>query len=379
MMVKKILWKSLLFVLVLGIVLAGCAPAAATEAPAGAEVQQSTGNKVLRLLTWEGYAPESLVKKFTEETGIQVQITYIGDNNELIAKLAATKGTGFDLAQPTFNWVLRAQEDNQIYQPLDMSKIQTEQIIKNLLDDVVAGTTLDGKVYAVPYNYGTTALIVNTRLAPDAGKTYNDLCNEAYSGRISYRTKYDSLYMFGYAMGLDPRADVKDEAKYRESMEKILAKMIECKKYVKTYWGSAQEMSDLVTKEEVWVSSAWDYVSWSLNQQNPDLKYMIPEEGAIGWIDTFSLPAGSENLDGAYAWINFIMKAENAKVVIDEVGNMMASVGALDLASPVMAALYYESFTPENLANIKWYFPLPPYGADIEADVLERLKAASSE
>lgn len=127
---------------VLALLLGGCQPAATQPPPANqpatantqAPAQQTVTNKVLRLLTWEGYAPDTLVQKFKQETGIDVQITYIGDNNELIAKLAATKGTGFDLAQPTFNWVTRAQEDNQIYQPIDLSKVKTDQIIASMLD-----------------------------------------------------------------------------------------------------------------------------------------------------------------------------------------------------------------------------------------------------
>jgi spermidine/putrescine transport system substrate-binding protein len=346
-------------------------PPSVTEAP--------VTNKVLRLLTWEGYAPDSLVSKFKQETGIDVQTTYVGDNNELIAKLAATKGSGFDLAQPTFNWVTRAQADNQIYQPLDLTKVKTEQIIPQMLKSVTEGTTVDGKPYSIPFNSGTTSLIVNTKMAPDAGKTYMDLCDPKYAGRISYRAKYDSFYMFGYAMGLDPRADVNDEAKYKDTMEKILAKMIECKKYVKTYWGSRQELEDLVSKGEVWLSTAWDATAWSLNQKNPDLKYVIPKEGAVGWIDGFAIPAGSENIDGAYQWINFIMRPENAAQIINETGYTMASVGSLDLSSPEMAKLYNESFPPAQLENIKWYFPLPAYAADIEADVQERLKAAPSQ
>ncbi len=372
-------------VLILSFVLSACGtqkteapPQQAAEQPATVEEQPAT-NKVLRLLTWEGYAPDSLVKKFTEETGIEVQIAYVGDNNELIAKLAATKGSGFDLAQPTFNWVTRAQEDNQIYQPLDLTKIKTDQIIPQMLDSVTKGTTIDGKPFAIPFNSGTTSLIVNTEKAPDAGKSYMDLCDPKYAGRISYRAKYDSFYMFGYAMGLDPSADVNNEAKYRETMEKILTKMIECKKNVKTYWGSRQELEDLVTKEEVWIASAWDATAWSLNMKNPNIKYVIPKEGAVGWIDCFAIPAGSENIDGAYAWINFIMKPENAAVVINETGYTMASAGSLELSSPEMAKLYNDSFPPEQLENIKWYFPLPAYASDIEADVQERLKAAPSE
>lgn len=349
--------------------------AAAPEEPAAEEALGGT----LRLLTWEGYAPTSLVDKFTEETGVQVEITYIGDNNELITKLAATEGYGFDLAQPSSNWVATAHEQFGIYQPMDLTKLNTDQFMPALLASVVEVSDIDGEPYAVPFNWGSTALIINTALAPEAGSTYMDLCNENYSGRISYRSKYDSFYMFGFAMGLDPYGKVNDEAAYRDVMEQILAKMIECKPLVKTYWGSRQENYDLLKSEEVWVSSGWDYTGWALSMEDPVFKYIAPKEGAVGWIDTFAIPAGSENLEAAYAWINFIMQPDNAAIAANESGTSVASEGVVELMSAELAALFAESLPPEKLDNLQWYVPLPPFAQDIEADVQERLKAAPSE
>lgn len=335
--------------------------------------------KVLRILTWEGYAPETLVDKFQKETGIEVQIAYIGDNNELIAKLAATKGEGFDLIQPTYNWVTIAQNQYGIYNPIDLARVKKEYFDAQLFETVTEGTKIGGKSYAVPFCWGTTALIVNTKYAPEAGKTYKDLCNPKYAGRISYRSKYDTFYMFAYTLGLDPSKDVSDERKYRDTMEKTLEKLIECKKYVKTYWGTRQELEELVTRGEVWVATAWDATAWSLSLKYPELKYMTPKEGAVGWIDTYAISAGAENIDGAYRWINFVMKPENAAVIGNETGYSMASNGYLKYLNPEMAKLIKETFTPEVMKNIKWYFPLPAYAVDIEADVQERLKAAPSE
>ncbi|MGD9236898.1 MAG: spermidine/putrescine ABC transporter substrate-binding protein, partial [Desulfobacterales bacterium] len=56
--------------------------------------------ETLSLLTWPGYAPKNLVEQFEKETGITVKVTY-SNNEEMIAKLRATRGAGFDLAQPS--------------------------------------------------------------------------------------------------------------------------------------------------------------------------------------------------------------------------------------------------------------------------------------
>jgi len=383
----------IVLVMALGLMLAACnnaAPAtketaaeptkapAAQEEPVKKEEPAKEGG-VLKMLTWEGYAPESLVKKFTDETGIKVEVSYIGDNNELIAKMAATHGVGYDLVSPTLNYVSNSQAEFGIYQPIDLSKVNTDLFIPAYLDSILEQSKYEGKSYALPFVWGTTAMVVNTEKAPDAGKSYLDLCDPKYKGRVSYRAKYDTLYMFAYALGYDPAEAVKDEEEYRKVMNAVLDKLIECKPIVRTYWDSRQQLEELLTKEEVWVATSWDAIAWSLGMKDPKFKYVVPKEGAVGWFDTFAISAGAENVDAAYKWINFVMQPENAAVIINDTGYQTASKGAAELASPEMAKLVKESLPPEKMATIKWYFPLPDYAVDIQADVEEQLKAAQSQ
>ena len=107
----------------------------------------------LSLLTWKGYAPKDLVEKFQKETDINVKVTY-SNNEEMIAKLRATRGAGFDLAQPSQDRISSVQEKYKIYQPIDLSKIQAEQIIEPMLEAVKKNTMVAGKPYAVPFCWG---------------------------------------------------------------------------------------------------------------------------------------------------------------------------------------------------------------------------------
>ena len=386
---KRSILIVIVLVMALGLLAAcgGAAPATKEAAPAATQAQEEAaaptkapepaqGNQVLKMLTWEGYAPEELVKKFTDETGIKVEVSYIGDNNELIAKMAATNGVGYDLVSPTLNYVSTSQEEFGIYKPIDMSKINKDQFIPAYLDSILEQSKYEGKSYALPFVWGTTAMVVNTEKAPDAGVSYLDLCDPKYEGRVSYRAKYDTLYMFAYALGYDPAEAVKDEDEYRKVMNAALDKLIECKPVVRTYWDSRQQLEELMTKEEVWVATSWDAIAWSLTMQDPKFQYVVPKEGAVGWFDTFAISAGAENEDAAYQWINFTMKPENAAIIVNGTGYQTASQGAAELASPEMAKIVADTLPPEKMATIKWYFPLPPYATDIQADVEEQLKAA---
>ena len=66
--------------------------------------------ETLQLLTWKGYAPKELVDKFEKETGVKVEVTY-SNNEEMIAKLRATRGAGFDLAHPSPDRISSVQDE----------------------------------------------------------------------------------------------------------------------------------------------------------------------------------------------------------------------------------------------------------------------------
>jgi spermidine/putrescine transport system substrate-binding protein len=116
----------------------------------------------LRLITWADYVPADVVAQFKKETGIDVELT-LSNNEEMISKLRATGGAGFDLAQPSQDRITGPQQEFGIYKPMDLSKIKSELFIPSMLDATKKNTTLDGKVYGLPHIWGTDGLVVNTK------------------------------------------------------------------------------------------------------------------------------------------------------------------------------------------------------------------------
>lgn len=328
----------------------------------------------LRLLTWKGYAPADLVEKFEKETGIKVLLTYT-NNEEMVAKLRATRGGGFDLAQPSQDRIAGPQKKFQIYRPLDLSQIDSSLFITSLLEATKKNTSVDGEVYGVPHVWGTSGMIVNTREAGDASD-YLDLCNDRYMGRVSYRVKRPTLVAFAFAMGEDPFAALSDKAEYEALMNKVGDKLISCKPIVKTYWENGDALLGLMRSNEVFVAMAWDGGGWKLSKDQPHIKFIAPRSGALGWVDTFALPAKAENLDAAYKWINFMMRPENAASFTNQENYATASQGADAFVNEDVRKQFQESFPPEAIDNIKWYPPIDSWAEEIEGNILEKLKAA---
>ncbi|MBL4876966.1 MAG: extracellular solute-binding protein [Cohaesibacteraceae bacterium] len=330
----------------------------------------------LRLLTWGGYAPQGVIEMFKAETGIDVKVTK-SNNEEMIAKLRATGGGGFDLVQPSQDRIAGAQASHRIYKSIDLSRIDANQFITSMLEATKANTTYDGAVYGVPHVWGTSGLVLDTTKAGSV-KDYTDLCNDDVAGKVSYRLKRPTLIGFAFALGLDPFAAYGDKGEYQAIMDKVEEKLISCKANVKTYWEGGDSLLNLVRSGEVVAAMAWDTGGWKLNNDNPNVTFVAPKSGALGWIDTFALPKKTKNEAGAYKWINFVMRPEIAAMITASAGNFTASKGADNFAEDKLKAQFQDSFPSADLDNIKWYPTVPPGLESIEGKVLDRVKAASA-
>ena len=330
--------------------------------------------ETLELLTWEGYAPKVLIDKFEKQTGITVKPTF-SNNEEMIAKLRATRGAGFDLAQPSQDRIASVQKKYKIYQAIDYSQVDATQIVPSMLEAVQKNTRVNGKSYAVPHVYGTSGLIVNRKYAPEA-LDYKDLLNPAYSGRISYRLKRPTLIGIAFSMQQDPFVLYAHPKSYQRLMDLVGQKLINGKKLVKNYWTNGDALLQSMRSGEVHVAMAWDNGGWKLHAENPDIDFVAPKSGALGWIDTFAIPAKAKNLAAAYKWINFMLKPENAAVFTNAEKYGTASAEAIDYYEPDVKANFKRSFSEADIDNIKWYPPVPAKLESMEGLILDKVKAA---
>lgn len=332
--------------------------------------------ETLRLLTWGSYAPDELIKKFEEKyPDITVEVTF-SNNEEMIAKLRATGGAGFDLAQPSHDRIFAAQQEYNIYKPLDLSKIDTSPMQSSLLDGVKANTTIDGEVYAVPHQWGTSGLMADKTKAPDLAG-WGDLCDPKYAGKTSMRLKRTILLGTAFDMGEDPFAAYADLDKYQEILDKVAEKLIACKGNLKAYWKGGDDLSAMMLSGEIVASETWDSTAYKLYAENPDIVFVPPKTGALAWIDTFALPRKGEADDAAYKWINFVLEPENVAIMSASTGAIAAVNGGKDLLPADKKAAVNAAFSDADIDNLKFFANIPPGVEDMEGKTLEKIKAAT--
>jgi spermidine/putrescine transport system substrate-binding protein len=330
--------------------------------------------KTLRLLTWDGYVPADVVAQFEKESGYKLAVT-ISNNEEMISKLRATGGAGFDLAQPSQDRIAGPQAEFGIYKPMDLSKLKSELFIPSMLEATKKNTTLAGKVYGLPHIWGTDGLVVNTKLATMTD--YTDLCKAEFKGKVAYRLKRPTLLAFAFAAGKDPFALYNNPKAYTALMDEVGKSLIACKPNVKFYWDNKDQLLNGMRTGEIVGAMMWDTGGWKLNGEMAEMQFIAPKSGALGWIDTFAIPAKGKNDAAAYAWINFNMRPEIAARVAGAAGNFTASKGADQLMDAKLKTQFAASFPEAALKNVKWYPAVPAGIEDIEGRVLDRIKAAN--
>lgn len=281
--------------------LAGCGSSSSdSKSSAGA-------NKELNLLTWEGYADDSFVSKFEEETGIKVNATYFTSSDDLVAKLKAGGGDTYDIISPSGDMAGYIVE-NDMAEPIDVSKLDSwDDINDNLkLKDVEK----DGKIYGVPYLWGPDYLIYDADVIKEAPTSWSIFWDKKYAGRISLYDDISNIYMIGQMEGLDKKDPSALYNMTDAQLQDAGKKLSEINGSVRKYWVSAGELTDLFANKEVDVAVGWPLTVKEVNDKGRNLKWTIPKEGCTGWMDRLMIVAGSKNQEAAMKWINYVTSPE---------------------------------------------------------------------
>src|SRR5829696_452408 len=139
-------------------------------APAPAYAAGELGDKV-SLATWPNYHDPKTFETFREKTGVAVEVNVFGSNEEMLAKLQAG-ATGWSLFVPT-NYTISTYKKLGIIEPIDLSKVPSFDAASEDPRFTSEGT-VDGTVFALPKNWGTTGYVVNTNKITKPMTTWKD-------------------------------------------------------------------------------------------------------------------------------------------------------------------------------------------------------------
>jgi spermidine/putrescine transport system substrate-binding protein len=294
----------------LGVTGLGAATAVLAAAMPGLRPRQAHAaiSGTLSLCTWPNYHNQANLDQFTKDTGVPINVTIFGSNEEMLAKLQAG-GTGWDVFVPT-NYTISTYVKLGLIDPIDLSKLPNFDPKTNDARFTGEGT-VDGTVYAVPKDWGTTGYAVNTKNVKQdmtSWKQFWDLAQTDYSGKVTVHdyqltTIGNALKYYGYSFN---SVDAKELA----DAEKLLLAVKPHLFAITSDYQPAMRNGDAV------MAVCWTGDAAQMARDIPEIKYVIAKEGGEIWTDFFAIPKDAPNKDAAYAFIDFLeTPAVNAKEV----------------------------------------------------------------
>jgi len=330
----------------------------------------------INVLMWSDYLPPEWIDSFNKKTGIKVNYTGIGSNEEIINKMKATKGRGFDIISPT-NVRSLQWEPLKLIQPFDMNRIDTATVNGAMLKIGENEWNFEGKgIHWLPHIWGTEAMAWRTDLyAPPGGiPSYGNVWQPDVQGKTMMRPHSGMLGAGLYleTIGKLNPGDVwrayQSEEKMRPVWEQITKFCIDNKKQIKLFWNDADSQKNGLLNEGVLVGQTWDGPPLALKSQGEPVTYQAPREGALAWVDGMSVPIGAENTDQIYAFVEYVFLPEPAGKAIDKHGYNSAVLGADKFASAQYAKNFAEAYPGDALQNLNPWPAEPQWYADVRTE-----------
>jgi spermidine/putrescine transport system substrate-binding protein len=331
----------------------------------------SAKEKTLHFSNWPLYLDEKKVKqggkkvtvypslqKFEDESGIKVDyVTDVNDNSEFFGvvrnQLADCKPTGRDIMTLT-DWMAARMVNLGWLQKLDKSKIPNVEA--HLVSNLKSPTWDENRDYSVPWQSGLTGIAYNAKLTKEVRSFDELLTRPDLKGKVSLLSEmHDTMLFMLLLEGADPEKFTSDQ--FGSAIDRLQKATDDGQ--VRAFTGN-EYAQDLV-KGNVVACEAWSGDIIQLQFDNPDIKFVAPEEGLALWSDNMLVPNQSAHKANAEALMNFYYEPENAATLAAWVNYICPVDGAKQAMEKIDPSLVDNNliFPDEStLANTKDFMGL---------------------
>jgi len=294
---------------------------------------------------WPLYIDKSVLKAFDKKYGGHVKyVEDINDNFEFFGKirqqLQAHKPIGRDMIVVTDYLAGRLVRDGFV-EAIDKANVPNS---KNLVPNLQSINYDPHRNFSLPWQSGATGIGVNTAKVKRKITSIKDLFDPAFKGRVSFLSEpYDSAGLVMLMQGVDPTHATPDQ------INAAIDKIEQAQKSGQIRRFTGNDYSTDLTKGNLWLAVAYSGDLVQLQADNPHLKFVYPEEGAMLFTDNMMLPQKSQHPYAAETMMNYVYDPQVA-----------AKIAAyVNYISPVAGVKEVLLKQDPKLANNPLIFPPP--------------------
>lgn len=321
----------------------------------------------IRVLNWQGYGTDAdwAVEAFTEATGHTVVHEYFNSEQEMLTKLRTNPGA-YDVVLINAAFTPQAQEEGLIG-PVDGALVANlADVPENLSgnQDLNAG----GSLHGVPWTWGLTSFAFNTNEMDATPTSIEVFWDKSHEGKVSIRDDaLEAVQFAAIATGQDIN-NITD-------LDAIEAKLSDLMPQIKTYWGSENDWNQFMAAGDLDVATFWSGSASRSMAAGLPVQFVVPEEGAIGWLDGLSIPTSSTKKEAAHQFINWMIDPDFYVKWAADGAPASANAKAAD-ALPDDAFNKRILGDPEVVARVQFQRPVSDDNREKYLELWQGLKAA---
>ena len=294
----------------------------------------------LVIYNWGDYIDPELLAEFTAETGLQVDYQTFDSNESMYTKIKQG-GTTYDLTIPSEYMISKMTEEDMLIK-LDKSKIKG---LENI-DPQFMGLSFDeNNDYSVPYFWGTLGIVYNETMVENPPHEWEDLWSEEYRDNIMLIDGVREVMGFGL-QSLGKSLNSQDLFEVEQAAQHLYNLTPNVKAIV------ADEIKGYMIQDAAAIAVSFSGEASEMLDGNENLHYVVPSKGSNLWFDNMVIPKTAKNIDGAYAFISFMLRPENAFRNAEYVGYstpISAAKAMLDKEVQEDEAFYPTEATMQNM------------------------------
>jgi spermidine/putrescine transport system substrate-binding protein len=299
--------------------LAGCSSGTTVAAP--------TRGSRLRILNWSDYIDQEVLDAFASRSGYQVDYDPSYEDNETAWSelfepvLRSGRAVPYDIVVPTF-WLAARVIGRGGAEPLPRELIPNHV---NLDPGFLTVNWDRGARHQLPWQSGITGIAYNPALTGKEIRSLNDLFDARYKGRVGLVSEMrETVPLTMLLDGADPSRPT--EAAANAALDRLDAATRSGQ--IRRYTGN--EFRDALKTGEFALCLAWSGDIVQLQQERPDIRFVVPDEGGMRWFDTMVVPKGAANVQGAAEFMNAVYDPANAARITATVQYVSPVLGVRD-------------------------------------------------
>ncbi len=287
----------------LALLVVACGDDDSPSPEAGATQATELTGKLTVFAYEDGLVPEAIGGFEEANPGLEIETAAFSTNDEAVAKMRA--GFSPDVVNVCVEETPR-MVGLELLQPLDTSRITDWSSVVPAMQ-TLGGVVINGQVYMVPTTGGTAGIVYNPEEVPQGIPSWKALFEDpTLKGRITLEDSAATVIpIAALALGYEDPFHLTDE-----DLDRVEDYLLAHKSQVRTFFSGDANFLNLYKSGDIVAGFAWHDFKVTAEREGVPAEYVVPSEGQLTWVCGYGIASDAENLDAAYAALNWYNSPE---------------------------------------------------------------------